>query len=61
MHQDLLQIRAGQNSFDDQKYKSQDRDTLKSSLIDAWGHVDQNYPFLKNTFEPYFFLWTEII
>ena len=52
MHQDLLQLRAGQNSFDDQKHKSQDRDTLKSSLIDALEHVDQNYTFLENTFEP---------
>ena len=52
MHQDLLQLQAYQNPLDDQKRKSQDRDTLKSSLIDALEHVDKNYPFLENTFEP---------
>ena len=52
MHQDLLHLQTCQNPLDDQKCKSQDRDTLKSSLIDALGHVDQNYPFLENTFEP---------
>ena len=51
MHQDLLQLQACRNPFDDQKCKSQDRDTLKSSLIDALGHVDQNYSFLENTFD----------
>ena len=44
MHQDLLQLQARQNSLNDQKRKSQDRDTLKSSLIDALGHVDQKLP-----------------
>ena len=49
MHQDLLQLQACQNPFDDQKHKSQGHDTLKPSLIDALGHVDQNYPFLENS------------
>ena len=44
IHRDLLQLQACQNPLDDQKRKSQDRDTLKSSLIDALGHVDQKLP-----------------
>ena len=44
MHQDLLQLQACRNPLDDQKCKSQDRDALKSSLIDALGHVHQKLP-----------------
>ena len=52
MRQDLLQLQACQNPIDDQKRKSQDRDTLKSSLIDVLRHVDQKLPIFGNTFEP---------
>ena len=37
MHQDLLQLQACQNPFDDQKHKFQDRDTLKSPWLMLWG------------------------
>ena len=47
MYQDLLQLQACQNPLDDQKRKSQDRDTLKSSLIDALGHVNQKLPIFR--------------
>ena len=51
MHQDLLQLQAGQNPLNDRKHKSQDRDTLKPSLIDALGHVDQKLSIFRNTVE----------
>ena len=50
MHQDSLQLQACQNPLDDQKRKSQDRDTLKSSLIDALRHVDQKLPIFQERF-----------
>ena len=50
MHQDLLQLEAHQNFLNDQKHKSQDRDTFKSSLIDALGHVDQKLPISREHF-----------
>ena len=53
MHQDLLQLQARQNSLNDQKRKSPDRDTSKSSLIDVLGHVDQKLPIFRKSFEPY--------
>ena len=36
--------------LDDQKRKSQDRDTLKSSLIDVLGHVDQKLSIFREHF-----------
>ena len=50
MHQDSLQLQACQNPLDDQKRKSQDRDTLKSSLIDALRHVDQKFLIFREHF-----------
>ena len=50
MHQDLLHFQTCQNPLVDQKRKSQDRDTLKSSLIDALGHVDQKLPISRKHF-----------
>ena len=50
MYQDLLQLQTRQNPFNDQKRKSQDRDTLKSSLIDVLEHVDQKLPISREHF-----------
>ena len=60
MHQDLLQFQTCQ-TFSMSKTKSQDRDTLKSYLIDALGHVDQNYPFLEKHFWAIILFWIEMI
>ena len=40
------------NPFDDQKYKSQNRDTLKSPWLMPWGHVDRKLPIFRKPFEP---------
>ena len=54
MHQDLLQLQACQNPFDDQKHKSQDHNISESSLIVASGYIDQKLPISReNAFEPY--------
>ena len=37
------------NPFNNQKYKSQNRDTLKSPWLMPWGTLTKNYTFLKNS------------
>ena len=50
MHQDLLQLQACQNPFNDQKHKSLRLWYSEITLIDTLGHVDQKLPIFREYF-----------
>ena len=49
------------NPFNDQKYKSQNRDTLKSPWLMPWGTLIKNCPFLLNLSSHNPFLLTKMV